>query len=473
VSRQPFRHDPGERDSERFRPRWWWFGLFALNVAVHLPLGWDSTAAIGLPLGFAVTLLLVFVPRLPLWLTRAGDPWGPEEPGELEDPGDHQRSRPCPVGRGCLVLVAAGAVGAVGYGTVAEPPEPGGEVAAAVFVWVLALGFLLVSVGWLLLAFRRPREVAPYGGPLGLVPLDDALPGTASGPARPRALPEVVPSAAPRGIAVAARVGDGDTSQWDWSGTVWQARITVALPDGRPGYLTLTNCPGPLALAVVRTGKLWLSGKRLDGKNPGGRVSAEFGEFTATGLLTTDPAGHVPGRRHRPWGASLRGLAWQYWLRVPVLVLAGAAVVAVAVAGFVWSGWAWTLLLPALIAGAIAAVWSSEIRDEHRDVGVGPLTPIDVRLVDDHLWPDREVRAWAVLEPGLPARLDIRACPPEIAAELLAHHRVWVFGEPRPGPVFLGRPGHGVYRAAFFWDRPRRQRQPASSTPPGTGADGS
>jgi protein-S-isoprenylcysteine O-methyltransferase Ste14 len=461
VSRQPFRHDPGERDSDRFRPRWWWFGLFALNVAVHLPRGWDSTAAIGLP--------LVFVPRLPRWLT-----WGA---GGAEDSGDRKRLRPRPVGRWCLVAVAVVVVGLLAYAMVAEPPEPG-EVAAAVSVWVVAAGFLLASVGWLLLAFRRPRAAPSYGGPLGLVPLDDALPGTASGPARPRALPEVVPSESPRGIAVAAQVGDGDTSQWDWSETVGQARITVTLPDGRPGYLTLTNCPGPLALAVVRTGKLWLSGKRLDGKrldgkNPGGRVSAEFGEFTATGLLTTDPAGHVPGRRRRPWGASLRGLAWQYWLRVPVLVLAGAAVVAVPVAGFVWSGWAWTLLLPALIAGAIAAVWASETRDEHRDVGAAPLTPIDVRLVDDHLWPDREVWAWAVLEPGLPARLDIGACPPEIAAELLAHHRVWVFGEPRPGPVFLGRPGHRVYAAASFRAVPRRQRQPASSTPPGTGADGS
>ncbi|MDT8911177.1 hypothetical protein [Amycolatopsis sp. PS_44_ISF1] len=432
MSGQPIRNDPGERDGERYRPRWWWFALFGLTVLVHLPMGWDSSAAIGLPLGFAVTLVLVFVPDLPRWLTwrgaplRADDPDDPGRPGEprnlveLPDSGGRKRSRPRPVGRWCLAAVAVAVVLFLAGAMVAEPPEPD-EVSAAVGVWVVAAVFLLFSVGWLLLAFRAPRAV--------------------------------VPSKPPRGFAVRARIEDGDTRQWDWTGEIARARLTLSLRDGRRGYLILSEFAGPLARAVVRDGKLWLSGERLDGDDPGGLVTVEIGGLSATGLLTTDPVGRVPGRRTRPRGASLALLRWQYRLRIPVLVLAGAAVVAVPVAGIVRSGWLWLLLLPALILAGATALWASEIRDERRDVGSGPLTPVDVRMVEDHLWPDREVRAWVVLGPGRPASLYIDGCPPEIAAELVAHHRVWVFGEPRPGPVGLGLPGRGVYTAASFWVR--------------------
>jgi hypothetical protein len=366
VSTERFRHDPGERDSGRFRPRWWWFALFALNVAVHLHRGWDSSAAIGLPLGFAVTLALVFVPRLPRWLTRAGE--------------SMERKR------------------------------------------------------------LRPQEMASNGAPL-------------------------VPSASPRGIAVTARV-DGDTSQWNGQATVGPVRVTVTLPDGRPAYLTLPDCPGPLALAVVRTRKLWLHGKGLGSE--GGEVTAEFGTSTTAGLLTTDPAGAVPVSRFLRWWDSLSGLAWRNRLRMSVAGLAMAALVAVPVGALVWAPWLWVLLIPMLVAAVAAAVWVSDVRYRLRGAGEGPLTPIDVRLADDHVWPAAEVRGWAVLGPGRPARLDIVGCPPEIAAELLAHGRVWVFGEPRPGPVWLGLPGRDVFAGAGF-----AQRQPASSTPPGTGADGS
>jgi hypothetical protein len=366
VSTQRFRHDPGERDSRRFRPRWWWFGLFAVTVLVHLPMGWDSTAAIGLPLGFAVTLALVFVPRLPRWLTRAGDL------GERKG--------------------------------------------------------------------LPPREARPPGGPL-------------------------VPSASPRGIAVAARV-DGDPSQWNGQVTVGPVRVTVTLPDGRIGYLTLPDCPGALALAVVRTGKLWLHGKGLGSE--GGEVTAEFGVVTTAGLLTTDPAGAVPVSRFRRWWDSLSGLTWRNRLRRSVVGLAVAALVAVPVGALVWAAWIWVLLIPMFVVAGAAAVWESDARYRYRGAGEGPLTPIDVRLADDHVWPAADVRGWAVLGPGRPARLDIVGCPPEIAAELLAHGRVWVYGEPRPGPVWLGLPDSDVLAGAGFG-----QRQPASSTPPGTGADGS
>ncbi|MGW3963058.1 hypothetical protein ACWED2_24790 [Amycolatopsis sp. NPDC005003] len=51
-------------------PRWYFFAWFAVVAAVHLAVeGWTDTTAIGLPVGFAATLVLVFVPRLPWWAT--------------------------------------------------------------------------------------------------------------------------------------------------------------------------------------------------------------------------------------------------------------------------------------------------------------------------------------------------------------------------------------------------------------------
>jgi len=47
-------------------------------AAVHLAGGgWDSTAAVGLPVGFAATLVLVFVRRVPSWVTGEWEsrPW--------------------------------------------------------------------------------------------------------------------------------------------------------------------------------------------------------------------------------------------------------------------------------------------------------------------------------------------------------------------------------------------------------------
>ncbi len=52
------------------KPRWYFFAWFAVVAAVHLLVeGWTGTTAIGLPVGFAATLALVFARRLPWWVT--------------------------------------------------------------------------------------------------------------------------------------------------------------------------------------------------------------------------------------------------------------------------------------------------------------------------------------------------------------------------------------------------------------------
>jgi len=54
------------------RPRWHFFAWFAVVAAAHLAIeGWTDTTAIGLPVGFAATLALVFV-RRPAWWTPSG-----------------------------------------------------------------------------------------------------------------------------------------------------------------------------------------------------------------------------------------------------------------------------------------------------------------------------------------------------------------------------------------------------------------
>jgi hypothetical protein len=51
-------------------PRWSFFAWFAVVAVAHLAIeGWTDTTAIGLPVGFAATLVLVFAPRLPRWAT--------------------------------------------------------------------------------------------------------------------------------------------------------------------------------------------------------------------------------------------------------------------------------------------------------------------------------------------------------------------------------------------------------------------
>jgi hypothetical protein len=63
---------------ERWRPRWWLFVNLGAVVAVHLVAsgGWTTTTTVMAPIALAVTLVLVFVRRLPWWLTGDARPDG-------------------------------------------------------------------------------------------------------------------------------------------------------------------------------------------------------------------------------------------------------------------------------------------------------------------------------------------------------------------------------------------------------------
>ncbi|WP_370933814.1 hypothetical protein [Amycolatopsis sp. cg13] len=137
-------------ETHGYRPRWGWVALFALTALVH---PWDSTALIGLPVGLAATLVLVFVPRWPRWSLP--------------------RRLAAPAVFGLSVALAGLFAGAL----VVEPPDSG-EIGSAVFV--LAAAFVIGSLWWWR-PWSRPARVRPKG------PLRE----------------------------VRARL-DGDTTQWDY-----------------------------------------------------------------------------------------------------------------------------------------------------------------------------------------------------------------------------------------------------------------
>ncbi|QKV77913.1 hypothetical protein [Amycolatopsis sp. Hca4] len=100
------------------KPRWYFFAWFAVLAAVHLAIeGWTDTAAIGLPVGFAATLVLVFVPRLPWWATGEARP-------------DGRRG----VLRACLLVLWVLVAAALVDGLVEHPPHGADLVYAGVFV---------------------------------------------------------------------------------------------------------------------------------------------------------------------------------------------------------------------------------------------------------------------------------------------------------------------------------------------------
>ncbi|WP_206785207.1 hypothetical protein [Amycolatopsis sp. MtRt-6] len=104
-------------------PRWRFFAWFAVVAAAHLAVeGWTETTAIGLPVGFAATLALVFVRRLPWWAT-----------GEARPDGRRGRSKPAFFGVLWLLVAAA-----IVTGLVEHPPQGSDVWYAAVFVAIFA-----------------------------------------------------------------------------------------------------------------------------------------------------------------------------------------------------------------------------------------------------------------------------------------------------------------------------------------------
>ncbi|MCG3750349.1 hypothetical protein [Amycolatopsis sp. Poz14] len=296
---------------------------------------------------------------------------------------------------GLAVVLAGLFAGAL----VMEPPDPD-EVGSAVFVLVLAAAFVIGSLWWWR-PWSRPARARPKG------PMRE----------------------------VRATL-DGDTTQWDYGQESPSLLRVVVHPRG---YLTLLDCTPEQARELRRTGRL-----RLDEPDARGRVAVEIGGVATPGLFTTDPTG-LPRRK-----PSLRRLRWQAAIAVPA---AGSAV-AVAAGGAVAAFWfiggsGWPVLIPALVWCGVAVAWARQARETGQWMR-GSLTPARAALPDRHVWPGTAVTGWLVLEPGWPARFGIERCPPELAAELIEHRRLWVFGTPEMGEVLLGLPGQGFYAKAWL-----------------------
>ncbi|RSM42974.1 hypothetical protein DMA12_20240 [Amycolatopsis balhimycina DSM 5908] len=120
---------------ERWRPRWWLLGNFGVIVVVHLVAsgGWTTTTTVMAPISLALTLVFVFVRRLPWWLT-----------GDLRDLRNGRR-----------VLRAAGIVGlllvdAVIVAALVVHPPHGDDVRNAGMVVAIFFGATGAGVYWLL-----------------------------------------------------------------------------------------------------------------------------------------------------------------------------------------------------------------------------------------------------------------------------------------------------------------------------------
>ncbi|WP_406638891.1 hypothetical protein [Amycolatopsis sp. WGS_07] len=137
-------------------------------------------------------------------------------------------------------------------------------------------------------------------------------------------------------------------------------------------------------------------------------------------------------------------------MAVPVAVLAVLVAVGGVVAAFWFGGGsAWPVLIPALVWGGVAVGWAVQVRETWR-TGRGSLNPVWAALPDRNVWPGTSVTGWLVVEPGWPGRFGIERCPPEVAAELIEHRRLWVYGPPRMGEVLVGLPGQGFYAKAWL-----------------------
>ncbi|ROS45145.1 hypothetical protein [Amycolatopsis thermoflava] len=250
-----------------WRPRWWLFAVFAVVATVHLAGGgWDSTTAVGLPVGFAATLVLVFVRRLPNWVTGEWDsrPWSRSWVRA-------SRNRTIVALPFALLGVVAVLIG------LADHPPHGTDVLYAAFVAALAVGLVVVLVvRW----GRAVRTLRLLAGPRTALP---------------------------------ARFDDGSRETG-----------TVTFPDGARAYFTLHDPPRELIREIEHAATLHVTsaapGKVLAGQ-PGGD---EFARAT----LRVARATRTPSRSSLKRRLRLRTVAFAAVVAAGV-ALEGAAVVLV------------------------------------------------------------------------------------------------------------------------------------------------
>lgn len=398
-----------------WRPRWW-FGVFAVLAAIHLAGGWTSTTAIGLPLGFACTLVLVFVRRLPPWLTGG---WSPRP--WLSRSGMRVRRNRLT----CVLLLVWLPAAAIVAG-IAEHPPHGVDVLYAVFVLGCGLSLLVfVLVRWA----RTLRALRLLAGPR--TPL----------PAR------IDPQ----------ELVDGDPLAPYVTGT-------VIFPDGSPGYFTLRDCPIPLVEAIEHTGRLWVT-SALPGTVLAGLPD---GDDFAHAALATAQSG-LYGRAPISRAALGRHLRLRTFALSTVMVLG----VALEITVFVTLGGAlpWVLLVPLLLAVVAAVNWRSRVASPVRLLAAGPWTEIAAAVVAQDIRPGRPMLGWARFPDGIRARFRVASCPPDIATELVNRRHLWIVGEPREGDVAIGIPDSDTFAIAAFTVKKREYRRTRATPIPISGGE--
>lgn len=408
--------EPAEVAAEdvAWRPRWWFLGVFAVLAAIHLAGGWTSTTAIGLPLGFACTLVLVFVRRLPPWLTGS---W-PPRPWWSRSGIRARRNRLT-----CVLLFAWLPAAAIVAGIVEHPPH-GVDILYAVFVLGCGLSLLVfVLVRWA----RTLRTLRLLAGPRTPLP---------------------------------ARIDQRELADGDL--LVPSVTGTVIFPDGSPGYFTLRDCPIPLVAVIEHTGRLWvtstLPGTVLAGLPEGDDFAHAALATAQSGLYGRAPISRAALGRH---------------LRLRTFVLSAVMVLGVAleITVFVTLGGAlpWVLLVPLLLAVVAAVNWRSRVASPVRLLAAGPWTEIAAVVARD-IRPGRPMLGWARFSDGIRARFRVASCPPDIATELVNRRHLWIAGEPREGEVAIGIPDSDTFAIAAFtvkkreYRRTRARRSPSLET---------
>lgn len=187
----------------RGRPQWWWFALFAVNVLIQAIGGWTTTATIGAPIGFVLTLGLVFAPTLRKTPRLPSLPWGWTAAWWV------------------FALLLALVVGLIAYSAITEGMH-GEDVAGAAFVLALVLWPLL----WVTARRRRAARWAAL---------------VAAGPLTP----------------ISAAAGD---FIWKITG---RTRIEgwAVLPNGLRTKVTISSCPDALQMELLTHRRVWAVGE--------------------------------------------------------------------------------------------------------------------------------------------------------------------------------------------------------------------